>query len=103
MYEIAACFPSSGGQYHFIFILAPERYKRVAAFAVGWMNLLGWSVALCAAISVVVKSLEGVVVFWRPEGGGLGQVEWYGVYVGVGVLSGESVLMASYPRHAGRD
>ena len=62
--EISSCFPSSGGQYHFVFILAPKGSRRFAAFAVGWMNILGWSVALCSGVSVVVASISGLIAFW---------------------------------------
>ena len=63
--ETASCFPSSGGQYHFVFILAPKEHRNFAAFVVGWMNLLGWLVALCSGISVTVASISGLIAFWN--------------------------------------
>lgn len=83
------------GQYHFVFILAPERYKKFAAFAVGWMNLLGWSVALCAAISVVVASISGLVVYWQP-GFEFTQAQNYCVYLLVALASGTYSLSSHY-------
>lgn len=62
--EISSCFPSSGGQYHFVFILAPKESRKFAAFTVGWMNILGWSVALCSGASLVVASVSGLIAFW---------------------------------------
>ena len=65
--EIASCFASSGGQYHFVFILAPIEARRFVAFVVGWMNIIGWSVALCSGVSVVVSSITGLIAFWDDD------------------------------------
>ena len=62
--ELSSCFPSSGGQYHFVFILAPKASRRFAAYTVGWMNILGWSVTLCSGVSVAVSSVSGLIAFW---------------------------------------
>ena len=62
--EIASAFPTSGGQYHFVHILAPKKHQRFAAFVIGWMNLLGWSVALCSGVSVAAASIVGLIAFW---------------------------------------
>ena len=84
--EISSCFPSSGGQYHFVFILAPKESRRFAAFAVGWMNILGWSVALCSGVSVVVASVSGLVAFWN-ESFQATQWQTYCMYLAVTFLS----------------
>lgn len=79
-------FPPQG-QYHFVFVLAPKKYKKFAAFSVGWMNILGWSVALCSGVSVVVASVSGLIAFWNPAFH-VTQLQSYLLYVGVTVLSG---------------
>ena len=84
--EISSCFPSSGGQYHFVFILAPKESRKFAAFAVGWMNILGWSVALCSGVSVVVASVLGLVAFW-DESFQATQWQSYLMYLAVTFLS----------------
>ena len=75
------------GQYHFVFILAPQKYKQFAAFTVGWMNILGWSVALCSGISVVVASISGLIALWDPTFHAT-QLQSYIIYVCVAVSSG---------------
>ena len=84
--EVSSCFPSSGGQYHFVFILAPKRSRRFAAFAVGWMNILGWSVTLCSGVSVVVASVSGLIAFW-DESFQATQWQSYLIYLAVTFLS----------------
>ena len=84
--EISSCFPSSGGQYHFVFILAPKRSRRFAAFTIGWMNILGWSVALCSGVSVVVASVSGLIAYWDDS---FQATQWqsYLIYLAVTFLS----------------
>ncbi|OAG08777.1 amino acid transporter, partial [Paraphaeosphaeria sporulosa] len=38
--ELASAYPSSGGQYHYCFILAPPKTRRFAAYITGWMSVL---------------------------------------------------------------
>ena len=90
--EVSSCFPSSGGQYHFVFILAPKRSRRFAAFAVVWMNILGWSVALCSGVSVVVASVSGLIAFW-DESFQATQWQSYLIYLAVTFLSLSPLFM----------
>ena len=84
--EISSCFPSSGGQYHFVFILAPKESRKFAAFTIGWMNILGWSVTLCSGVSVVVASVSGLIAFWDNS---FQATQWqsYLIYLAVTFLS----------------
>ena len=84
--EISSCFPSSGGQYHFVFILTPKGSRRFAAYTVGWMNILGWTVTLCSAVSVVVASVSGLIAFWSAS---YQATQWqsYLIYLAVTFLS----------------
>ncbi|KAI9718467.1 MAG: hypothetical protein M1828_006712 [Chrysothrix sp. TS-e1954] len=65
--EVASAFPSTGGQYHFTFILAPTRHKRFAAFVVGWMTLIGWWVITCSGVSLCAVSIAGMINFWHED------------------------------------
>ncbi|KAI0896505.1 amino acid transporter [Annulohypoxylon nitens] len=40
--EMAAIWPTAGGQYHFVYALCSERWKRFMSFWVGWTNIAGW-------------------------------------------------------------
>ena len=84
--EISSCFPSSGGQYHFVYLLAPKGSRKFAAFTVGWMNILGWSVTLCSGVSVAVASVSGLIAFW-DESFEATQWQSYLIYLAVTFLS----------------
>ncbi|KAM0713423.1 hypothetical protein Q7P37_010385 [Cladosporium fusiforme] len=61
--ELASAFPSSGGQYHFTFMVSGPSYRAPAAFFVGWLSSLGWifttasTVAFCSQNSLVLASM----------------------------------------------
>ncbi|KAI1465941.1 amino acid transporter [Daldinia caldariorum] len=40
--EMAAIWPTAGGQYHFVYALCTDRWKRAMSFWVGWTNIAGW-------------------------------------------------------------
>ncbi|KAI1816332.1 choline transport protein [Poronia punctata] len=40
--ELAAIWPTAGGQYHFVYALCTEKWKKSMSFWVGWTNIAGW-------------------------------------------------------------
>ncbi|OTB01425.1 hypothetical protein M426DRAFT_323446 [Hypoxylon sp. CI-4A] len=40
--EMAAIWPTAGGQYHFVYALCTEYWKKSMSFWVGWTNIAGW-------------------------------------------------------------
>ncbi|RDW88297.1 hypothetical protein BP6252_00329 [Coleophoma cylindrospora] len=62
--ELASAFPSSGGQYHFVYLIAPEKHKRFAAFLVGWLSILAWWIVTSSGISLAAASIVGMASFW---------------------------------------
>ncbi|KAM0411139.1 hypothetical protein ACHAPD_010965 [Fusarium lateritium] len=40
--ELAAIWPTAGGQYHFQWALTSEKWRKVMSFAVGYINIFGW-------------------------------------------------------------
>ncbi|KAF5007723.1 hypothetical protein FDECE_5971 [Fusarium decemcellulare] len=72
--EMASIWATAGGQYHFVFALCTERWKRLMSFWVGWINIGGWLVVvtvqgffaaqfICAA-AVVASNDSFVVTQW---------------------------------------
>ncbi|KAI3572714.1 amino acid/polyamine transporter I [Fusarium oxysporum f. sp. albedinis] len=93
--ELSSAFPSSGGQYHYAFMVSTEKYRAPVAFTVGWISILGWlfttasTVVFCSQTSLVITSLYHPTYIWKAW-----QV-WL-VYVLIVVLSG--VLIVTLPR-----
>ncbi|KAK5163909.1 uncharacterized protein LTR77_010304 [Saxophila tyrrhenica] len=54
--EMLSAFPTSGGQYHWAYMIAPASIRRGTAWATGWINMSGW-VALVATNSSLASTL----------------------------------------------
>ncbi|KAK1145542.1 hypothetical protein N8T08_004100 [Aspergillus melleus] len=84
--ELGSLFPSSGGQYHFCYILSPERSKKYTAYVVGWLSVLAWWIVTCSGISLAALVLDGIVNFCIPSYVA-NQWQTYLTYVGVSLVT----------------
>ncbi|KAL5445702.1 hypothetical protein PMIN07_010058 [Paraphaeosphaeria minitans] len=64
--ELASAYPSSGGQYHYCFILAPPKTRRFAAYITGWFPVLAWCLVTCSSFSLAAVSTLGIAAFFHP-------------------------------------
>ena len=72
-----------------MYLLAAKKNKNFAAFVIGWMNLIGWSVALCSGIAVTTASISGLVSLWSSDFVATGW-QLYLIYLSTAVLSGKN-------------
>ncbi|KAI4726177.1 amino acid transporter [Aureobasidium sp. EXF-10728] len=54
--ELASCYPTAGGQYHFASILAPKRLSRGLSYACGSIAMFSW-IALGAAATILASQM----------------------------------------------
>ncbi|KAM5343328.1 hypothetical protein ACJ41O_014294 [Fusarium nematophilum] len=98
--EQASAFPSSGGQYHFTYILAPEKHRKFAAFAVGTVSVLGWWVITCSGISNNVQCIIGMIIFAKPD---YVPQQWHSYLLYVGLILITLIPLFTIPqRHLGK-
>ncbi|KAI1438258.1 amino acid transporter [Xylaria sp. CBS 124048] len=65
--ELASMAPTSGGQYHWVAMMAPTRCSAFLSYVTGWMTTLAWQ-ALAVSISYIIATLlQGIIVLSRPE------------------------------------
>ncbi|PLB46239.1 choline transporter [Aspergillus steynii IBT 23096] len=84
--ELGSAFPSSGGQYHFCYILSADRTKGYTAYLVGWLSVLAWWIVTCSGISLASLVLNGIVNFCIP-GYVANQWQTYLTYVAVSLIT----------------
>ncbi|CAG8047160.1 unnamed protein product [Penicillium salamii] len=65
--ELASAFPSSGGQYHFTYIVAPDRWKNITAFIVGAINVVAWWINTASGTIYTAISAFGICQFMLPD------------------------------------
>lgn len=49
MAELASAYPSTGGQYHFAFMVSPPKSRAFIAFVMGWLSVLAWVLTTTSA------------------------------------------------------
>lgn len=65
--ELASVYPTAGGQYHFVSILAPKKFNRGLSYACGILTNLSW-IAIGAAIMVVPSSqITAIASYYNPQ------------------------------------
>ncbi|KAJ0422828.1 choline transporter [Aspergillus carlsbadensis] len=92
--ELASAYPSSGGQYHFCYILSPAHSKKYSAYVVGWISMLAWWTVTCSGISLAAVVLNGIVAFVYPDYAA-NQWQTYCLYVAVATVTILPVLFSS--------
>ncbi|KAF7588341.1 hypothetical protein BBP40_005869 [Aspergillus hancockii] len=65
--ELCSALPSSGGQYHFTYIVAPQFSKNFAAYLVGIINVVAWWVTTASGVIYTAISAFGIGKFLYPE------------------------------------
>ncbi|GAP85727.1 putative choline transporter [Rosellinia necatrix] len=92
--EIASAFPSTGGQYHFCYILSADKTKRFSAYVIGWMSMLAWWIVTCSGVSLAAATLSGMINFFHPE---FVATAWqvYFFYVATAVITAIPVFLSS--------
>ncbi|KAJ5107336.1 hypothetical protein N7456_004011 [Penicillium angulare] len=84
--ELASAYPSSGGQYHFCYILSPAKTRNYSAYVVGWISMLAWWIVTCSGVSLAAQVLNGIVLFCYPDYAG-NQWQTYCIYVAVSFVT----------------
>ncbi|KAJ4984182.1 choline transport [Stagonosporopsis vannaccii] len=63
--ELASVYPTAGGQYHWVSILAPQKWSRALSYLCGATNVFSW-IAICAGIAIIAPQLcLGLAVAWN--------------------------------------
>ncbi|KAL1412429.1 hypothetical protein Q8F55_000174 [Vanrija albida] len=65
--ELCHVYPVTGGQYDWIYILAPARFKVGLAYVVGWLASAGWCTLLGICAAYCASMIPGFVGLWNPD------------------------------------
>ncbi|KAH9203875.1 putative amino acid permease [Leptodontidium sp. 2 PMI_412] len=64
--ELASAFPSSGGQYHFAFMVSSVEYRAVTAFVMGWLSVLAWVLASTSSAVFCAQIIAEIGTLYHP-------------------------------------
>lgn len=60
--ELASLAPIAGGQYYWVYMMAPPRYKRISSYIVGWLTTLAWVATVATETLFAGLIIQGILV-----------------------------------------
>lgn len=65
--ELASMSPIASGQYFWVYILAPPRYKKVLSYLVGWLTSLAWVATVATESLFAGTMIQGILALRYPN------------------------------------
>ncbi|KAI0414962.1 putative GABA permease [Xylaria grammica] len=81
--------PTSGGQYHWVSMLAPASSRKFLGYLTGWLAITGWQALIASGGYVTGTMIQGLILLTHPEYAAV-MKNWHGT------LLFWAVVIASY-------
>ncbi|KIW57764.1 hypothetical protein PV05_02324 [Exophiala xenobiotica] len=65
--ELSSAYPSTGGQYHFAFMVSSEKTRAAVAFVMGWLSVIAYCLFTASATIVCAQITAAIAGFWHPD------------------------------------
>ncbi|KAL4814389.1 amino acid/polyamine transporter I [Aspergillus spinulosporus] len=59
--------PTTGGQYHYVSILSPQRFRRAMSYVAGWITTFGWQAVAASAPFLAGTMIQGLLALNDPD------------------------------------
>ncbi|KAK0510423.1 hypothetical protein JMJ35_006855 [Cladonia borealis] len=67
MAELSSMAPTSGGQYHWVSMLAPQSSRKFLSFLTGWLTATGWQASVASGGYLSGTLIQGMIVLNNPQ------------------------------------
>ena len=84
--EFLSAWPTAGGQYHWVAMIAPQPLKRGLSWVTGWINLTGW-IALVATNSSLASALIINIISLEDPNYSFQRWHQFLLYLGITILT----------------
>lgn len=64
--ELVSMAPTSGGQYHWVSMLAPSNCQKFLGYITGWLTVTGWQATLASAGLLTGTLIQNIVLLTHP-------------------------------------
>ena len=82
--ELASMAPIAGGQYYWVYMLAPPRWKKFTSYIIGWLTSLAW-IATVATESIFAGTIiQGLIILDNPD---YASKQWQGTLLAWAVVA----------------
>ncbi|PTB39096.1 uncharacterized protein TrAFT101_008103 [Trichoderma asperellum] len=85
--ELSAIWPTAGGQYHFVYALCTERWRKPMSFVVGWANIVGWLVVVTVQDYFGSQFISAAAVVASNGSYQITAAKTYGIFVAILVFT----------------
>ncbi|KAI1623129.1 putative amino acid permease [Exophiala viscosa] len=65
--ELSSAYPSTGGQYHFAFMVSCEKTRASVAFVMGWLSVIAYCLFTASATIVCAQITAAIAGFWHED------------------------------------
>jgi choline transport protein len=65
--EIASIYPTAGGQYHWVAVLAPPRQRIITSWLTGWISVGGKIVLTASAAFAAGLQFQSLITMNNPD------------------------------------
>jgi choline transport protein len=65
--ELVSMAPVSGGQYHWVSMLAPKKYAKFLSYLTAWLTVTGWQGTVAAGAFLTGTLIQGLIVMTTPS------------------------------------
>ncbi|KAJ5658284.1 uncharacterized protein N7484_001933 [Penicillium longicatenatum] len=92
--ELASMAPIAGGQYYWVYMLAPVRWKKVCSYLIGWLTSLAWIATVATETIFLGTMIEGLVTLNNPE---FAQQRWQNTLLAWATVAGTFFINVVIP------
>ncbi|OAA42321.1 amino acid/polyamine transporter I [Beauveria brongniartii RCEF 3172] len=79
--ELAAIWPTAGGQYHYVFALCTEKWRKPVSFFVGWTNIAGWLIVVTVQGYFAAQFISAAIVVASNDSYQITAARTYGIFL----------------------
>lgn len=83
--ELVSMAPTSGGQYHWVSMLAPPSSRKFLGYLTAWLALTGWQALVASGGFVTGTMIQGLILLTHPDYATAMQ-NWHGTLLFWGVV-----------------
>ncbi|GAW25779.1 putative GABA permease [Rosellinia necatrix] len=94
--------PTSGGQYHWVSMLAPPSSRKFLGYLTGWLAITGWQALIASGALITGTMIQGLILISHPEYAAVMQ-NWHGtlllwaiVFFSYGINTAAGSLLARF-------
>ncbi|KAF8867268.1 amino acid transporter-like protein [Acephala macrosclerotiorum] len=81
--EMASMMPLSGGQYHWVSILAPARWAKFLSYITGWLTVIGWQAGQASVAFIAASMIQALAIQNHPD---YAPTRWQGTLIFYAVI-----------------